>query len=285
MITVRLFGGLGNQLFQYAAGRALALTRCVPLQLDARLAPPGSHWAYGLGHFNIAAAPASEDALPPGKDRKLAYAAWRAAGRSPRLIREKGLGYQPERFEQEGDLYLHGYWQSEKYFKAQEAQLREDLTITTPPGPEDQRFLDLIGNAPAVSLHLRRGDYVASAKSGATHGTCDAAYYDRALQLVAERMSEAPQIFVFSDDAAWARDNLRFPFETHFVGHNGPDQPHQDLRLMSACQHHVIVNSTFSWWGAWMNPREGKTVVAPKDWFANPKLANPDIIPEGWLRA
>lgn len=284
MITSRIFGGLGNQLFQYAAGRALALQNGDALQLDARLAGPGTHASYALDHFNIAAGPASPSDLPPAKDQPVRYAMWRAFGRNPKFEREKGLGLNPRFFDLRGDVYLHGYWQSELYFNKIEPQLREDLRIVTPPSDENTRWLADIGGVTAVSLHVRRGDYLAGGASNASLGTCDAAYYQRALDTVAAKVGEDLVVFVFSDDPDWARNNLEFSFETRFAGHNGSDKHYEDLRLISACDHNVIANSTFSWWGAWLNANPQKCVVAPTKWFNTDSDKNPDVIPASWQR-
>lgn len=280
MITTRLFGGLGNQLFQYAAGRALAEAAGERLQIDARMSRPGTHMEYGLDDFAIKA-PVGAD-LPPGKNQPLAYIVWRGLGRSPKLVREKGLGFDPSILSLRGDYYLHGYWQSEKYFKDVIDDLRDEFRIITPASDDNVRALDEISQGPSVSLHVRRGDYVSVDKNEGIHGTCDANYYEKALNLIAEKTGQEPVIYVFSNDAVWAEENLNFRFKTRFFKHNGFDQPHEDLRLMAACDHNIIVNSTFSWWGAWLNPSPTKVVVAPSQWFQSKDMVNPDIIPDTW---
>lgn len=283
MITSRIFGGLGNQLFQYATGRALALRAGDSFQLDARLAPEGDHWAYALGHFNIAGSVAEPALLPPDKAQPLRYAAWRYFGGAPKLFRERGLGFDASVAALQGDAYLHGYFQSERYFADHAQTIRDELQIITPPSDENKRWADDILSAPSVSLHLRRGDYV-SGKGAGTHASCDAAYYERALAHIAAHMKDEPVVFVFSDDPVWARENLELPFEMRVAGHNGSDKHYEDMRLIAACRHNVIANSTFSWWGAWLNANQDKRVVAPEQWFADPKLSNPDITPNGWAR-
>ena len=286
MIQVRLLGGLGNQLFQYATARALALRRGTGLVLDLRsLGRKGpAHSVYGLHHFAIAARIGSDAELPPDRSRPLAHALWRLGLGRPRFLRERGLGVNPAVLAAPDDSYLHGYFQSERYFADALPALRQELRIVTPPSPENARWLDRIAaDDRAVSLHLRRGDYVSQAKGSATHGTCDADYYRRGLAEIARRTGLEPRVHVFSDDPAWARDNLALGVETLVLGHNGPDQPHEDLRLMAACRHHVIANSTFSWWGGWLDPRPEKLVVAPQRWFASDRMHNPDILPESWI--
>lgn len=277
MIYTRLHGFLGNQMFQYAAAAQLAARLGVPVALDPRRAA-----AKGQGNlmdvFNLpVVAPAH---LPPDQDhQKLRYTLWRAFGRRPALRRERGLGYDPA-FEGWGDeSYLHGYWQSERYFADVIAHLREAFVMTPPMSPENAAMAQRIADGPSVALHVRRGDYVAL---GAT-AVCDQAYYDAGLQAVTKGLADPPTVFVFSDDPGWARDNLEVPFDKVVVDLNGRETAHEDMRLMSLCQHNVIANSTFSWWSAWLNQTAGKRVAAPARWFANDHQNNPDILPADWI--
>lgn len=277
MILTRLHGGTGNQLFQYAAGRALALRLGTDLGLDVRrLDQMGLRLA--RAHFDWQVVDAA--VLPPDqRDRPVAHALWRAFGRSPHFHRERVLGFNPG-FETWGDgSYLHGYWQSERYFAAYADTLRRDLRIVTPASAQNAEMARQIADSLSVSLHVRRGDYL---QSGA-YASCSGDYYRAALHLVAEAAGITPRIFVFSDDPAWAQDNLDLPFAKVVVDFNGRDTDYEDLRLMSLCRHNIIANSSFSWWGAWLNTHPGKVVVAPKRWFAARHLQNPDLLPEGWL--
>lgn len=286
MIITHINGGLGNQMFQYAAGRALALRHDVELLLDTREYDGSTQFDFMLDHFAIVARQGLPSVLPPERRQdRLRYLIWRGFKLRPHLFRENGLSYNAG-FDSTGNgTYLKGYWQSERYFKSVEAVLRADLKIVTPPSPVNAAILAELAERPAISLHIRRGDYVQNARTNATHGTCSLDYYRRALDLIAARMSEKPVIFAFSDDPAWMRENLVLPYEMRVMDQNGSDRNYEDLRLMSACRHHIIANSSFSWWGAWLNPSVDKIVVAPKNWFANPKMENPDICPPSWIRA
>ncbi len=283
-VFVRLVGGLGNQLFQYATARAVALRNGVPLILDARAYKPDSAFGYELGHFAIEACVGSAEELPPGRKQPLHYALWRKFGSSPKFVRERGLGFNRNVTALPAGVYLHGYFQTEKYFAEHSDAIRSELRIVEPPSEENRRWLAMIADVPSVSLHLRRGDYVSSAKGSQVHGGCTPVYYANAVEHVAAKLGCAPVLHVFSDDPAWARNNLTFPFETHYCAHNDGSRNYEDLRLMGACKHHIIANSTFSWWGAWLNPDPDKIVVAPRQWFADPRMHNPDIVPEGWVR-
>ncbi|WP_136636360.1 alpha-1,2-fucosyltransferase [Pseudooceanicola onchidii] len=277
MIYTRFHGRTGNQMFQYAAARALALELCTRVVLDDRL-------AIARGERSITRIwdlPRTQAPMPPSKhDRKLAHYQWRYLGRSPKYVREKGLGFDPAFFSLPDDSYLHGYWQSEKYFGRHADQIRADFALPAPTG-RNAELAEEIAAAPSVSLHVRRGDYVALA----AHGVCDQAYYDAALAQLLPRLDAEPVIFVFSDEPDWARHHLTLPGRRVVIDHNGEDADYEDMRLMSLCDHNIIANSSFSWWGAWLNTNPDKIVVGPKDWFANPKLTNPDILPDGWLRA
>lgn len=285
MVITRIFGGLGNQMFQYACGRALALRNGSELVLDERdfFAGPGQE--PGLRHLNIVSGDVPADKLPPSKKQRLRYLVWRTLRLPPRIVREQGMAFDPRIIALTGDVFLHGYWQSEHYFSDFAQTLRHELSVKTSPDDVNAALLRQIGAEPAVSLHIRRGDYVTNPKANALHGTCSSAYYNRAADLIAERMDEKPVFYVFSDEPQWVAANLDLPFDIRIVEHNGGDRNYEDMRLMSACRHHIVANSSFSWWGAWLNPSESKIVVAPEKWFAGPDRFNPDIIPEGWLTA
>ncbi|MDA4844247.1 alpha-1,2-fucosyltransferase [Hoeflea poritis] len=283
MVITRIFGGLGNQMFQYACGRALALRTGNELVLDERdfFAGPGQE--PGLHHLNVVSGKVAAGKLPPSKKQRLRYLVWRALKLPPRIVREQGMAFDPKVIALPGDVFLHGYWQSERYFCDFAQRLRQELSVKTPPDKANTALLRQMGAEPAVSLHIRRGDYVTNPKANALHGTCSLAYYKRAAKLIAERMDENPVFYVFSDEPQWAAANLELPFDIRVVDHNSGDRNFEDMRLMSACRHHIVANSSFSWWGAWLNPSESKIVVAPEKWFADPEKSNPDIIPKSWL--
>ena len=276
MIVTRLHGRTGNQMFQYAAGRALAALRGTGVALDERT-------ALHKGEGSIArvfALPRDKPlTLPPARhEAPVAHFLWRATGRDPVFCRERGLGYNPRFRDFPANAYLHGYWQSARYFAAIEDDIRAAFRFRIGPSPANAEMAARIGDTLAVSLHVRRGDYV----SAQPHGLCEQAYYDAALDWLLPRLPAAPTVFVFSDDPGWARDNLALPCDKVVVDLNGPQTDYEDLRLMALCDHHVIANSSFSWWGAWLNAKPGRLVAAPARWFGDPKMHNPDILPDGW---
>ena len=277
MIYARLHGRLGNQMFQYAAARGLAARLDVPFALDTRRA---IHKGEGVLTRVFDLALTEPENLPPAQhERRLGYYIWRGFGLAPKIYREKGLGYNPA-FETLPDgTYLHGYWQCERYFSAIADDIRAVFVPRQPMSSQNAEMAQRIASGPSVSLHVRRGDYL----TVGAHGTCDQTYYDAALAAVTQGLP-APTVYVFSDDPQWAKDNLPLPFEKVVVDFNGPDTDYEDLRLMSLCQHNVIANSSFSWWGAWLNQNPDKRVAGPANWFSDPKLRNPDILPSNWIR-
>ncbi|MEI4197056.1 alpha-1,2-fucosyltransferase [Roseovarius sp. E0-M6] len=281
VITTRLFGGAGNQLFQYAAGRALADHLGCDLMVDARYVSGSRDRGDCFTHF-AEARMRRDVALPPAKqDGLAAYALWRLFGRSPRFHRERTLAFDPGFFDLPRGTYLHGYWQSQRYFEPILDQLRDDLAFTTPLDPANSDMAARIASAACpVSLHVRRGDYTATG----AYAHCPPDYYRDGAAHIAAATGADLTCFVFSNDPDWARHNLALGHETIIVDLNDEATGHYDMQLMSLCAHHVIANSTFSWWGAWLNPNPGKVVVAPRDWFATPKLANPDLLPDDWVR-
>ena len=174
-----------------------------------------------------------------------------------------------------------GYWQSEKYFVERSETIRSDFTFRIPLDVCNRELVATLDRANTVSLHIRRGDYANNSKTKATHGLCSLDYYQAAVNYVAERV-ESPRFFVFSDDIAWAKENLKIKFPCQYIGHNQGTNSYIDMQLMSLCKHHIIANSSFSWWGAWLNPNVSKIVIAPSRWFAKPTNVH-DLFPPGWV--
>lgn len=293
IVIVCLAGGLGNQLFQYAAGRALAEVCGAQLLLDTsayqyeRLGRQ-----YRLDRFCIRAelvSPEDVDRLTWRERRDLFSRAWRRVVEPmlPRIWRrvfvDQELGYDSAFLRIRRSVVLQGYWQNEKYFADIAPMIRREYQLRDDPDYRNAHMLNLIGSTASVSLHVRRGDYVSNPHTNAVHGVCEVEYYCDAMKFISERIG-ASHYFVFSDDPEWARANLCFNGPVTFVQHNGAERDYEDLRLMSACRHHIMANSSFSWWGAWLAERPGQVVVAPKVWFQDPRRCARDLIPERWER-
>jgi hypothetical protein len=286
-IITRLIGGLGNQLFQYAAARAMALKAGASVKLDLSEFDTDILRRYELGSYAIAAVPASSDDLAaittPAPTGLVSNLKVRLRGAKQSHYREAHFHFDPNVMRQRLPLYMDGYWQSERYFRDVADTIRRDLTPRDPLEPENAAIAAQINRTNAVSLHVRRGDYVTNAVTNAYHGVCSIDYYRAAVAYITTHAPD-PYFFVFSDDLAWARENLVIGHPTTFVEANPPDRGFRDMQLMSMCRHHVIANSSFSWWGAWLNPSNDKIIVAPARWFAQDKKNTDDLLPAEWVK-
>lgn len=291
MIFSHILGGLGNQMFQYAAGRAVSSANGVPLRLDiSGFAGYGLHQGFELHRVfacnpEIATKEEIRDLLGWRASRVARKILFRPAFRwlhGNRLVVEPHFHYWPGIRAVPHDAYLVGYWQSEKYFSEAAESVRTDFTFRHPLAEKNAELAERIGHATAVSLHVRRGDYVADPKTSAAHGLCSLDYYRAAILHMAQHV-ESPVFYIFSDDIAWTKLNLRIDFPCCYVDHNHGEESYNDMRLMSLCNHHIIANSSFSWWGAWLNPRQDKIVIAPRRWFVNANNVE-DLFPAGWVK-
>jgi hypothetical protein len=291
MIITNLLGGLGNQMFQYAAGRALSLARGQSLQLDiSGFVNYGLHQGFELERVfvcpvNIATGAELRNILGWQRFsmiRRVLARPGLAAIRRTGFIIEPHFHFWPGIQSVPQDCYLAGYWQSDKYFKEAIQKIRSDFTFKTPLNQRNGELAEQICGLNAISLHVRRGDYLKNPKTKATHGLCTLEYYYSAIQYIVERV-DRPNFFIFSDDISWARENLKIDFPCWYVENNKGVNSYQDMQLMSMCRHHIIANSSFSWWGAWLNPNDRKIVIAPSKWFAYKKNTK-DILPEGWIQ-
>lgn len=291
LIVTKILGGLGNQIFQYAVARRLADVLGVPLKLDISDFASYKTHQYCLDRFRIRAEIASNgetNCLPLNSSffsrninrffsRKL---------QAIEVIQEKYFHFDPEVLKLHDGVTLNGYWQSEKYFADVIPSIRNDLTPREPLSCDSKKMAELINSSSSVSVHIRRGDYISNPTAQKVHGVCSSDYYSAAVERIAKRVKE-PHFFVFSDDIEWVRSNFQWPCQVTYVAHNGSERNYEDLVLMSLCQHHIIANSTFSWWGAWLSTYPGypdKQVFAPKCWFAGADHDTSDLIPERWIR-
>lgn len=291
MIITHILGGLGNQMFQYAAGLAVAEAKGQSLYLDVSdFAGYRLYHGFELprvfkGTFNLADESQIQQVL-----------GWRSKGRLRTLLRRPQLGwlrsshfvvephfhFWPELSSIADECYVVGYWQSEKYFGSIKKAIRRAFTFSNSLQGRNRELAERIAACNAISLHIRRGDYVSDPRTNATHGLLPLTYYHRAVQYIAERVSE-PVFFVFSDDTAWAKAHLVLGHPCEFIGHNRGQDSHIDMQVMSLCDHHIIANSSFSWWGAWLNAKSQKIVVCPRRWFRRDDVDIRDLFPAEWI--
>ena len=285
MIVSRLIGGLGNQMFQYAAGRALAERLGVPFRIDRRAFADYKTHAFGMACFDAPLSDAPGHLVPnmPGEGRF--HRILRRFRPGPlRLYAERTFTFDEQVIGLPDNTYLDGYWQSERYFGDVAEVIRADFAIRNPPSAANQRWLEQIASTNSVSLHIRRGDYVSTPAAAAFHGTCDIDYYERAVTYLRDLTGLDLVAYVFSDDPDWVAANLKLPGEMYLVRDNDAASNYEDLRLMTACRHHVIANSSFSWWGAWLDGRKDSITVAPLRWFAGNTPDPRDLLPARWVR-
>jgi Glycosyl transferase family 11 len=301
VITVSLIGGLGNQMFQYAAGKALAERHGVPLALDISGFRNYALRPFLLDRLLVPEAIVSVRTEPAGKpeinfvrakwkariDRLLGKAGLPKLASSANEYREPHFHYDPA-FEALGSqIALFGYFQSQRYFSSIAESLRDWFSPREPLGDAAAAALKRIeASRLPVSVHVRRGDYL---KPGTheVHGTLGESFYRQVFERLESTIGREAEIFIFSDDPAAAEQVLGFIPGSRLIHVRGdPERPWEDMALMARCRHHVIANSSFSWWGAWLNPSSDKIVVAPRDWFAATDLSKRntgDLYPAGWI--
>ena len=297
MIVVRMKGGLGNQMFQYAAGRRLALRRGTDLRLDVsfHLKERGNATPrpFLLDRFNIAGSLIEGRELMDYMDRDLPWYKrplnWAAYAwtkdwvlESPRAFVERDQNFEPTVLDLPDGTYLSGYFQTERYFADIGEQLKKELTVRSPMDARNEEMAERIAEEGSVCLHVRRGDYYSNEACRSVHAVDLTDYYSKAISLLRSR-AEGLHFFIFSDEPDWVRRHFGLGDDCTVVAVNGPDEPEQDLRLMSLCRHFIIANSSFSWWGAWLSTNPDKVVIAPQRWFLDDRNVK-DRCPDSWIR-
>lgn len=283
-ITINIYGGLGNQMFQYAAGRALSLHHQVPLYLNiewfSQKQLPTVMRSYQLGFFENITAPIQKQSSFPcsGIIRRI-----KQSFSFSHTIQEPHFSYWPEFFKLTPPTILNGYWQCEKYFKNCQKEILHDFTFPMLPKKAEQLSKDIAKTPESVSVHIRRGDYISNPQTQAFHGNLHHEYYNKALEAIKYTCGNS-KLFIFSDDPQWARQNFDCcGHDAVIVDLNFPAAPHHDMHLMSLCKHHIIANSSFSWWGAWLGSSRGLT-IAPRKWFAQKAFDEyKDIYCKDWI--
>lgn len=289
MIVIEINGGLGNQMFQYACGRATALRLDTILRLTLPKQNTDKFFITRPFELNIFKADlkiASNKELNQFSPKLLISKIFNKVFKNNRYYSEQTFAYDTGLIKQKKNLFLQGYWQTEKYFSDYEATIKNDFTFTAQKNESTIEHKKVIQQCNAVSVHVRRGDYISSPIANGFHGVAGLDYYEKAIEKI-EQLVDEPFYFLFSDDADWVKENLmKNKKNVIVVEHNTGNDSWQDMYLMSICKHHIIANSSFSWWGAWLNENINKVVIAPKQWFANKEKneQTQDIIPLCWIR-
>lgn len=298
MVTVKIGGGLGNQMFQYAFGRALALRNKDELRIDPSTLYDVTPWKnftyrnYALSTvfkidppFNFAAKLQSRVRIP--------YLAKAVNKYYPRLLgkigywqyvqQQDGYVFDPKYFELRGNVYLNGYWQSERYFKEYESVIRSDFSFRPPLRGSTAALAEKISTSNAVAVFIRRKELLSVPIFKERYYVATPEFFGKAVAMMKERLGTTAVFYIFSDEIDWCRENFKMDGEHVFVGdeHNGPEFAH-NLHLIALCKHFVIANSSFPWWGAWLSTNKDKIVIAPSVWDKQaPGPKNPLL--ESWI--
>lgn len=290
-------GGMGNQMFQYALGRNLAIKHNTKLKIDLSFLldrTPRKDFVfrdYDLGIFNIQEDFADEKEIilynrfHPTKTGKFLNIAKKYLMEFPyNLVEEPHYHFAPKILDAPDNSYLIGYWQSEKYFKNIEDIIRREFTLRKDLTGPARDMAKKIASENSVCVNVRRGDFVSIPKNSKFHGFCGMEYFDEGMRIIKEKIKN-PHFFIFSDDIDWCRENFKHDSNITFLG---PEYAGEKfgfyLILMSLCKHFIIPNSTFGWWGAWLGEYKEKIIIAPKNWFSDISINTKDVMPDGWMR-
>ena len=296
MIISQICGGLGNQMFQYAMGRSFSLKHSTNLYLDIdffihthsdilrnfelenfpEIKQPTKKWQY-----RNEADKKRLIRISFGKKLKAKILKNPAPPNKQHLI-EPHYNYFKEIKDCSPPLYLQGYWQNEKYFIDYKEQIKTDFTFPLLPESAQTVKKEIQSFDNSIAIHVRRGDYINNPNTNKVHGICSNAYYKKAIKHINSQVSNA-KLFIFSDEPNWVRDNFdTCDLPTTIVDLQFVDNAHHDMHLMSLCKHHIIANSSFSWWGAWLG--EKGIVIAPKQWFVAEDMRDCSPVPDRWIK-
>ncbi|MGM0588346.1 MAG: alpha-1,2-fucosyltransferase [Bacteroidota bacterium] len=283
MIVAQLLGGLGNQLFQYAAGYSLSYMLSTRLYLDIQKLEMSKKRDFALHVFpNINARVIKPKNFTVHDRVKCKYLNIFRKQKKLSHFSEPDYGYCPELFECNNDCYLTGYWQSYKYFSAIAQQLKESLRFPRIKHPHLLAIeKKMMATDNIVCVHIRRGDYVKNSHTNKVHGILPLSYYTRAIEII-NNNTQNPSYYIFSDDPNWV--HKQDIFKGMRIISDAENYDWEEMYLMTQCSHHIIANSSFSWWGAWLAENSDQIVIAPKQWFNDETFERADKIPEEWIR-
>lgn len=286
MIIVNLKGGLGNQMFQYALGRTLALKNNDVLKLDTESLSKAKvigniYRPFDLEVFTIEKNIATREEVlalkhPHGIFSKAIIKF------KHKVLRQSNVVFNQKVTKLTGSQYLDGYWQSPLYFENIRPTLLADFTLREALSPSGQILQAQIKSTNSVSIHIRRGDYVQNPRVLRENGICSVTYYKQAVAKI-NAMQKEVTYFIFSDDMTWVKENLPFKDAAVVYIEDKTLTAPQELYLMSQCKHNIIANSSFSWWAAWLNQFERKMVIAPTPWFETVAY-DKNLIPPSWIQ-
>lgn len=286
MIIVKIVGGLGNQMFQYAYASALKL-KGFDVKIDISAFDTYKlHGGYQLDKYTIDLDVSIKDENDKFySDSFLSKVLKKLRIDFSKKIKEKTLLFDEKLLKIKANSYIDGYFQSELYFHDIREVIINQFKIKKHISEYTRKTeKQIIEENISVSLHIRRGDYVSDKNANVVHGTCDLEYYEKAMSIMNDKY-KVIRYFIFSDDIAWVKENLQIK-NAVYIDSKEKRIPHEDIYLMSLCSHNIIANSSFSWWGAWLNQNDDKIVIAPKRWFSDEKMyeQSKNIVCEGWIK-
>ena len=287
MLLVKLDGGLGNQMFQYAFGKQFSVQYSIPLKLDIFKLFEYRKFELAVFKFHQEIATKEDllffDRQHLSLSKKVLFKIKNCNIKAFYLSEREGVENYTFLKKTPKYVLISGHWQSESYFKNIENIIRLDFSFPNITAKKNITYCSLIQQTNSVSVHIRRGDYLLE-QNNKVHGVLPLQFYRQAIEYIVKKTFN-PVFFIFSDDADWAIENLDFKGKFYFVTGNESNHAYVDMQLMSYCKHNIIANSSFSWWGAWLNNYQSKIVIAPKQWFADPvkNSFNKNIIPKEWI--
>ena len=293
-VVIRLVGGLGNQMFQYAAAFGLAVRQGRVLKMEVSGFEVCGKRSYQLDCLKVpqdlyTGAPLFQpvsNSIAARVIRRIKRDVFKASDFRKGVYCEPHFHFDPAFFKLSGvEILLNGYFQSPRYFESVAQLLREWFQPVAPLSATAADWAAKIAASPcSVSLHVRRGDYL-QAPYAALHDALDRGYYDRAVNLVQRLAGERVEFFLFSDEPDFIAEAFADLPGAHVV-RSDTSTSWEDMFLMARCRHHIIANSSYSWWGAWLNPAKDKRVIAPARWFTPGRLATCnvlDLYPDDWI--
>jgi hypothetical protein len=294
MVIIKLKGGLGNQLFQYAAAKSIARNNQTEVLIDAETGFKGDPYKRSFALMNFCIESKVEDASTINslinKNKVIKYLKNRLSDffeiGNLKYLNEPFYHFDPQiaAFKISKDIYLEGYFHSERYFNDISNEIRSEFELKYPADTINSKYLAQINSSESVALHVRKYDDALANSANEIYGSCTTEYYQKAISYMQEKLQD-PFFFVFSDDIRWTKKNINIDTaKVEYISHNDIEKGHEDIRLMKACKHNIIANSSFSWWGAWLNKNSDKIVIAPDRWLDTEIYDFKDVVPANWIK-
>lgn len=280
MVVAKIVGGLGNQMFIYAAARSLSHKLDCDLGLDISSYTKSDFRNYELNSVFGINKHLKQNLLTSNLSKIIS----RFRGhKSIKIVNQKNF-FDIKQIQKNQDLLVDDYFQNDMYFKPISKQIKNEFTFVRSLDARNHELSQRLKTSNSLSIHIRRTDYVTNPKAVQLLGTLDLDYYKKAIKYIGSKVNNL-SFFVFSDDIDWCKKNLKLgSANVEYINHNTGLNSYVDMHLMSLCQHNIIANSSFSWWGAWLNQNKGKIVVAPQKWYRDPNTNKNNPAADSWVK-